>query len=172
MSLKAEKTLKNVASPASLITKFLVKPKDVETAKAEQKQDILKTSSPKPVDAIGKNAPPTPTPTAIKTITPRRILPTKVVSTPKEQTASPLTPSANPMSKFLIKPKDASVGKSAPVATTTAKPITPRRIQPTKVEPTSKENSISPSTSSANPMTETMTSGTTPVVDLTENAKK
>lgn len=163
---KAEKMPKNVASPASLITKFLVKPKDVDTAKAEQKQDILKTSSPKPVDAIGKNAPTTPT--AIKTITPRRIMPTKVVSTPKEQTASPLTSGTNPMSKFLIKPKDAAVGKSSPVATTTAKPITPRRIQPTKVEPTSKENSTSPSTSSANPMI----SGTTPVVDLTENAKK
>ena len=87
---------------------------------------------------------------------------------PKEQTASPSTSSANPMSKFLIKPKDAAVGKSAPVATTTAKPITPRRIQPTKVVPTPKENSTSPSTSSANPMT----SGSTPVVDLTESAKK
>ena len=61
MAPKAEKTPKNVASPASLITKFLVKPKDVDAAKAEQKQEILKTSSPKPVDAIGKNAPPTPT---------------------------------------------------------------------------------------------------------------
>merc|ERR1712129_179434 len=88
---KAEKTPKNVASPASLITKFLVKPKDVDTAKAEKKQEILKTSSPKPVDAVGKSAPATPT--AIKAITPRRILPTKVVSTPKEQTASPSTPS-------------------------------------------------------------------------------
>merc|ERR1712008_580364 len=115
---------------------------------------------------VGKSAPATPT--AIKTITPRRILPTKVVSTPKEQTASPSTPSANPMSKFLIKPKDAAVGKSAPVAATTAKPITPRRIQPTKVEPNPKGNSTSPSTSSANPMT----SGTIPVVYLTENAKK
>ena len=165
---KVEKTPKSVASPASLITKFLVKPKEVDAAKGEQKQEILKTSSPKPVDAVGKSAPATPT--AIKAITPRRILPTKVVSTPKEQTASPSTPSANPMSKFLIKPKNAAVGKSAPVAAaaTTAKAITPRRIQPTKVVPTPKENAISPSTSSANPMT----SGTIPVVDLAENAKK